>query len=71
MSVRLNDCLTERSILDLRPMLAFKLVFSRIRSKITIALFKEYPMIVSRAAIVVEENSSLNRLMKVSIINTS
>ena len=62
--VRERDCETLMSIRSLIDTLVNSGLFSLTRSKITITLFNEYPMIVNNAAIVVLDTSNLNMVIK-------
>ena len=66
-----RDWLIERLIRASTSSFLFAETFSLTLSKITIVLLREYPMIVSTAAIVVDDTSSLQMRIKDSIARTS
>ena len=70
-NVLVRDWFTEFVIISPTSPSLFFITFSLTLSKITIVLFKEYPMIVRIAAIVVDEISRRQIKIKESIANTS
>ena len=71
MAVLVKDCLTERETISYTSAPLLFLIFSLTLSKMTIVLLREYPMIVSTAAMVVPETSRRRITTNESIINTS
>ncbi|MPN23560.1 hypothetical protein SDC9_170952 [bioreactor metagenome] len=69
--VRDKDWLTLVSIIVNKSTSLMILRFSRIRSKMTMTLFSEYPMMVKRAAMVVLDTSNWKMTMKATNANVS